>query len=132
AERLLRAETILSPRAGWVHLQLGEIYFRRLWRRDAEKEWESAVALDPTLRRDQRLHAHLCAILAPSWKGAGERFIVSHLGADAAQAMLECIRSADDAERLRAAVRVLERTGQRSRIDRALVSARLGQLTRLR
>ncbi|MCA1664723.1 MAG: protein kinase, partial [Myxococcales bacterium] len=39
ADRLLRAQAILEPAAGWVHLDLGEIYYRRLWRKDAEHEW---------------------------------------------------------------------------------------------
>jgi serine/threonine-protein kinase len=132
AERLLRAQAILEPRAGWVHLQLGEVYFRRIWRRDAIKEWSLALDRDPSLASDERILGHLCAALGEGWKGLGEEFAVGRLGRSSVETMLECIRTSDDAGRLRAAVRVLEHTGQRSRIDRALVARRLEELTRPR
>src|SRR5581483_10436698 len=69
AEKLLLAEQILSPKAGWVHLDLGEIYFRRLWRKDAEREWLAALKLEPELRHDPRLAGRLCATLGKQWKG---------------------------------------------------------------
>jgi hypothetical protein len=130
AERYLRAEAILQPRAGWVHLLLGDIYFRRLWRGDAIREWSIAVELEPALRRDPRLLHRLCATLASGWKGAGEHFLVSSVGKFAADAMVECIQSTDDPDRLRAAVRALERIGQRGRIDRNLVETRLNLIGR--
>jgi hypothetical protein len=130
AERLLLAQAILEPRAGWVHLQLGELYDRRLWRKDVVREWELALQLDPGLRSDARLARRLCATLASGWKGAGERFIVTRVGRDALYPMLECIQESDDADRVRAAVRVLERIGLRGKIDRALVAERLRTLSR--
>src|SRR5204863_3874812 len=63
AERLLLAQGILEPKAGWVHLQLGELYARRIWRKDAEREWTTALALDPSLRADPRLTGRLCGLL---------------------------------------------------------------------
>jgi serine/threonine-protein kinase len=131
AERFLRAQAILEPKAGWVHLQLGEIYFRRLWRRDVEKEWELALTLDPSLRRDERLGEHLCVALGPTWKGTGQRIIVRHVGSDAVAPLTECVRHAESLERLQAAVRMIERVG-RGRIDRQLVAARTAELTRKR
>lgn len=130
AERLLRAEAILQPRAGWVHLDLGEIYFRRIWRRDAEREWDRALALDPTLRRDARLGEHLCAALGPAWNGAAQRLVVRRLGADAVAPLTACIRTTSDLGRLRAAARLVERVG--GKVDRALVSARSAALSRHR
>ena len=132
AERLLLAEQILSPRAAWVHLDLGEVYVRRLWRADAEREWAMAIKLDPVLKHDPRLTRHLCATLGRGWKGAGERFMVSKIGADAVEPMLECIHSTDDAEHLRSAVRVIERVGGRSRLDRGFIAQRLGELSKHR
>jgi serine/threonine-protein kinase len=131
AERLLRAQAILEPHAGWVHLDLGEIYFRRLWRRDAEKEWELALTRDPSLRRDVRLGERLCTALSPAWKGTGQRLVLRHLGNDAVPPLTECVRHADALERLQAAVRLLERLG-RGKVDRELVAARTAELTRKR
>jgi hypothetical protein len=128
AEKLLLAEQILQPRAAWVHLDLGEIYFRRIWRRDAEREWLKALELEPALRKDDTLRSHLCAILGKGWKGAGERLIVNKIRVDAVEPMNECIRAADDLDRVRAAVRVIERVAGRSKVDRALVAARYKEL----
>ena len=112
ADRLLRAEAILEPRAGWVHLDLGEVYFRRLWRRDAEREWDAALTLDPRLRNDKRLGEHLCTLLGPQWDGAGQRLGTRHLGAAAAAPLAECARSSDPA-RAAAATRLLDRVKRR-------------------
>jgi eukaryotic-like serine/threonine-protein kinase len=112
AERFLRAQVILEPKAGWVHLYLGEIYFRRIWRRDAEEQWDMALTLDPSLRDDPTLAAHLCATLAPPWNGAGARLAVHHLGAAAVTPLTECARSPDRA-RAATASRLLDRVRRR-------------------
>jgi serine/threonine-protein kinase len=127
AERNLRAQAILEPKAGWVHLDLGEIYFRRTWRRDAEKEWDRALTLDPALRSDARLGEHLCPTLAPAWKGTAQRLVVRHIGSEAVAPLHECIRHADNVERVQAAARLIERVGAR-KLDRALVTQRLAEL----
>jgi serine/threonine-protein kinase len=132
AERLLMAQAILEPRAGWVHLQLGEIYFRRLWRHDAEKEWDAALRLDPSLRTDARLGQRLCTALGPTWSGAGQRLILRHLGADAVAPLTACIRDATDLGRLQAAARLIERVGGPGKLDRELVAARTAELSRRR
>jgi hypothetical protein len=128
AERQLRAETILHPKAAWPHLLLGEIYFRRLWRSDAEKEWTAAIQLEPSLKKDPRIGKRLCATLGKGWKGAGERFIISKIGADSLAPLTECIRTTDDPDRVRAAAHVIERTAGRGKLDRTLVEKRLGEL----
>ncbi|MGZ3408462.1 MAG: protein kinase domain-containing protein [Polyangia bacterium] len=112
ADRLLRAQAILEPRAGWVHLDLGEVYFRRIWRRDAEHEWDTALTLDPSLRSDPRLASHLCTTLGPQWDGTGQRLVIHHLGAPAVAPLTECARSSDPA-RAAAANRMLDRVKRR-------------------
>jgi serine/threonine protein kinase len=112
ADRLLRAQAILEPRAGWVHLELGEIYFRRIWRKDAEKEWDAALTLDPSLRTDAQLASHLCTLLGAQWDGAGQRLITRHLGAAAVAPLTECAHGSD-ATRAAAATRLLDRVKHR-------------------
>jgi serine/threonine protein kinase len=128
AEKQLRAEEILHPKAAWTHLLLGEIYFRRLWRKDAEKEWTNAIQLEPSLKKDPRIGKRLCATLGKGWKGAGERFIISKIGSDSVAPLTECIRTTDDPERVRTAAHVIERAAGRSKLDRALVEKRLAEL----
>jgi eukaryotic-like serine/threonine-protein kinase len=130
AERILRAQAILEPNAGWVHLQLGEVYFRRLWRRDAEREWDEALRLDRSLRTDRRLGQRLCQALGPTWNGAGQRLILRYLGTDAVTPLTACIREATDVGRVQTAARLIERVG--GKLDRALVTARTAELTRRR
>ena len=108
AERLLLAQAILEPKAGWVHLDLGELYYRRIWRKDAEREWTTALALDPSLRSDPRLSDHLCATLGAVWQGAGQR-LVRHLGAAAAPALAECAKNTSDPARAKVAARLVDR-----------------------
>jgi serine/threonine-protein kinase len=105
AERLLRAQAILEPKAGWVHLELGDLYFRRLWRKDVIVEWSEALKLDPSLRRDPRLVSRLCSMLSAGWKGAGERFIVASVGKAALGPLEECSGNDPAAMRLRERLR---------------------------
>ena len=128
AERLLRAQAILEPHAGWVHLQLGEVYARRIWRKDAEHEWDTALTLDPSLRHDPQLGARLCQALGPAWGGTAQRIVLRHLGAAAVAPLTTCIREATDLAHLQAAVHLMERLPHAS-IDRALVAARTAELT---
>jgi hypothetical protein len=132
AERLLMAEVILQPKAGWVHLQLGEIYFRRIWRKDAEKEWVTALKLNPSLKGDASLSEHLCATLGPAWNGTGERLVLRHLGAEAVAPLTTCIRSTADLARVHVAARLIERVAGPGHVDRALVAARTAELSRHR
>src|SRR6185503_12069479 len=81
AEMLLRTQ---QPRTARVHLWLGEVYFRRIWRKDAEKEWSLALDMDPSLKSDPQLLSHLCAAFGEGWKGAGEHFAIARIGRDAA------------------------------------------------
>ncbi len=128
AERLLRAQAILEPQAGWVHLQLGEVYARRIWRKDAEREWDTALTLDPSLRHDPQLGARLCQAIGPAWGGTAQRLVLRHLGSAAVAPLTTCIREATDLAHLQAVVHLLERLPH-APIDRALVAARTAELT---
>ncbi|MDB4966051.1 MAG: sps1B [Myxococcales bacterium] len=108
AERLLTAEAILEPKAGWVHLQLGELYYRRIWRKDAEREWTIALSLDPSLRSDPRLTGRLCATLGAAWQGTGVR-LVRHVGAAAVPALNACAKNTSDPARAQLAARLVDR-----------------------
>src|SRR5262249_33525286 len=111
------------PEVAWIHQQLAEIYFRRLWRRDAIREWDEALRLEPSLRQRRALQPELCAALDPHWNGETERLLLSRFGAAAVAPMRECIRSTKDRDILRAAVRVTEQVAP-NRVDRGLVATR--------
>jgi len=123
AERVLVRARRAHPDAAWIHQELAEIYFRRLWRRDAIKEWDEALRLEPALRRQRVLQQELCAALDPHWNGETERLLEARLGATAAGLMRDCIRTTKNRDVLHAAARVTEQVA-RSRLDRGLVATR--------
>ncbi len=114
-----------QPTAAWPHLALAEVYYRQLWRKDAAREWDEALRLEPQLARDPRLGAELCDALAPAWQGAGERLLTSRFGAEAVAPMTACLQKTRDLSRLNAAARVLEKNGG---ADRGLVALRTLEL----
>jgi hypothetical protein len=109
AELLLRAQ----PHSAAAHLELARLYHARLWRKDALGEWEAALRLEPSLRKDPQLGAALCTTLGPKWHGGGARLLVRYFGADAIAPMTLCMRSAPSPEERRAAARVIERVKRR-------------------
>src|SRR5262245_26960793 len=123
AERLLVRERRARPEVAWIHQQLAEIYFRRLWRRDAIREWDDALRLEPSLRRQRALQQELCAALDPHWNGDAERLLTARFGPAAVAPMRDCIRTTKDREVLRAAVRVTEQVAP-NRVDKGLVATR--------
>jgi hypothetical protein len=129
AEQELRAQLDLHAESAELHLLLGDVFFRRLWRRDAIVEWDRALTLAPTLRRDPRLTARLCSTLGGRWRGAGAELIAKHFGPDAVPALRGCIASATDLERLQAAAQLAERLGGKSAIDPQLIARRTEELT---
>jgi serine/threonine-protein kinase len=127
AEKALRALLQQAPRTASAHLALGEIYFRRLWRADAIKEWEAALQLDPELRHDRRLGEHLCVALGPKWQG-GARLLSARFADELVPTLERCIASADDYPRMQAAARTLQRSVGAARFDRGLVALRTLEL----
>jgi serine/threonine protein kinase len=129
AEQELRAQLDLHAEAAELHLLLGEVFFRRFWRRDAIVEWDRALTLQPSLRRDPRLTGRLCATLGARWRGAGAELIEKRFGPDAVAALRGCVASATDLERLQAAAQLAEKLGGKSAIDPQLLAKRTQELT---
>jgi eukaryotic-like serine/threonine-protein kinase len=129
AEKELREQLDLHAESAELHLLMGELFFRRLWRRDAITEWDRALTLQPTLRRDPRLTTRLCGTLGGKWKGAGAELIVKHLAADAVPTLRGCIATATDLERLQAAAQLAERLGGKGAVDPQLLARRTQELT---
>ena len=128
AETALRAQLAIADRAE-LHLELAEIFFRRIWRRDALAEWDRALALDPALARDPRIATSLCAILGPHWNGAGAQLIERRLGRGALPGIVACISSVKDLPRLQAAAQLAERLGGKAAVDAQLLARRTIELT---
>ncbi len=83
------------------------------------------------MRSDARLGERLCTALGPAWKGTAQRLVLRHVGSEAVAPLLDCIRRAEDVERVQAAARLIERVAPR-KLDRALVTQRLAELKKPR
>jgi hypothetical protein len=128
AEARVRAQLESDERAEW-HLQLAEIFYRRLWRRDTVAQWDRALALDPSLAQDARITSRLCAMLGTRWNGAGARLIERRLGRAALAPIVACTTSTNDLARLQAAAQLAERLGGKDALDAQLVARRTLELT---
>jgi eukaryotic-like serine/threonine-protein kinase len=128
AEARVRAQLESDERAEW-HLQLAEIFYRRLWRRDTVAQWDRALALDPSLAQDARITSRLCAMLGTRWNGAGARLIERRLGRAALAPVVACATSTNDLARLQAAAQLAERLGGKDALDAQLVARRTLELT---
>ncbi|HEX4460738.1 MAG TPA: protein kinase, partial [Polyangia bacterium] len=129
AEQELRAQLDLHAESAELHFLLGEVFFRKFWRRDAIVEWDRALALDPSLRRDPRLTTRLCTTLGARWRGAGAELITKRFAADAVPLLRGCVATATDRERLTAAAQLAEQLGGPSAIDPQLVARRTQELS---
>ena len=124
AEKILLAEKRAHPQSAWVHQDLGEIYFLKSWRKDAIKEWDDALKLEPSLRHDKNVRQHLCALLDAKGAADAEPVIVTRYGPGAVMLMNECIKTTKDRDALHEAVRIVEKTAGPTRVDRGMVAVR--------
>jgi serine/threonine-protein kinase len=124
AERTLLAAIKANPRDGNLHLQLGNLYFLQVWRKNALREWDTALGLNPELRHDPTLQRHLCNALDPRSSEDTERLLLVHFGAGVVGVMNACIRHARDPDVLQAAVQVIERAAGPNKVDAGLVAQR--------
>jgi hypothetical protein len=71
-------------RAAWPHVALAELHMRNLWRHDMVRQWLTALNLEPALRDDPRLAAHLCQARGAKWEAAGVAELWAAVGGDRA------------------------------------------------
>jgi hypothetical protein len=128
AEALIRPELEQHSERAELHLELGDIFYRRYWRNDTISEWDRALALDPQLWRDPRIATRLCTLLGARWKG-GAQLIERRVGHDALPALATCAATTKDVARLQAAAQLAERLGGKDAIDPQLVARRTLELS---
>jgi predicted Zn-dependent protease len=109
ADRRITPLIARHPDADWPHLARAELYFRRLWRRNAVLEWERALERDPRFRQDPSLGAHLCQMLDAKWEAAGIHRLLGRLGPQAARLLDRCVSSAPNPQQRALAERALAR-----------------------
>jgi hypothetical protein len=130
AEKELIALRRATPEVAWVRYLLGEVYFQRVWRKDALEEWDEALKLQPGLKHDRDLQKYLCTALDARSVAQTEELIAKRIGTAAVWPLKDCIRTTPNRDALRGAVRVLERLGASAKIDRVQVALRELDLAR--
>jgi serine/threonine-protein kinase len=113
ADRLLMGALRRNPNDAWVHFGLGSVYFLRIWRDDALREWDQALELDPRLVQNATLRQRVCTALDARSSGHAARLVLRRFGRDAETAMNECLRVTRDPTAQRTARRILEQIKQR-------------------
>jgi tetratricopeptide (TPR) repeat protein len=113
ADRLLIAALRRNPKDAWVHCSLANVYFLRIWRDDALREWDQALALDPGLVQDATLRHRVCMALDARSSGQATHLVIRRFGPEAEAAMSECLRVTRDPTIQRTARRILEQIKER-------------------
>jgi len=129
AERQLMAAIAANPRDGRLHLRLGDVYFKRVWRKSAIREWGEALRLDANLRHDAHLQQSLCTALDARSSAEAQRLLLLRFGVGVVGVMNDCIRRTRDHDVLHAAVQVIDTAAGAGKLDAALVARRELELT---
>jgi serine/threonine protein kinase len=102
AIQLLYALRKRTPRSAEIALQLGHAYFRKLWRADGLREYETAIAIRPTAKREPLIHRNAVAALDSHNYKLARGFIKFRLGALALPELRRAARSKNSTLAIRA------------------------------
>jgi serine/threonine-protein kinase len=113
AKTQLRDRLALEKKDAWAHLRLGDIYAapKYHYRRDAFREWDSALALDEGLKSDGAFRKSMCETLDAIEPSREPQFLRDHFGPDETPALLfTCVRVAVEPDRITNAMHLIEIT----------------------
>ncbi len=89
AKNELRDRIAVDKNDAWSHLRLGDVYADAFhYRRDAFREWESALAVAPGLKSDAAFRKSVCETVDGSDHAPAQEFLRAHFDADEAAALL--------------------------------------------
>jgi serine/threonine-protein kinase len=110
AKNLLRDRIAVQKDDAWAHLRLGDLYAVAFhYRRDAFREWDSALALEPGFKSDAPFRKSVCEAVDLTDRARVEEFLRRHFGTqDTPGLLLECIRAAAEPERIAGMTRLIE------------------------
>ena len=127
AKLQLRDRVALDKNDAWSHLRLGDIYADAFhYRRDAFREWESALAVTPALKSDPAFRKSVCETIDAPDHAPAEAFLRAHFDADETAALLlACARAASEPERIVNASALIEAVAGAERPELAMAAMRL-------
>ena len=110
AKNELRDRIAVDKNDAWSHLRLGDVYADGFhYRRDAFREWTTALAVAPTLKSDGAFRKSVCETVDGSDPAPAAEFLRAHFDADeSATLLLGCVRAAAEPARIENAARLIE------------------------
>jgi eukaryotic-like serine/threonine-protein kinase len=127
AKGQLRDRVAVDKSDAWSHLRLGDIYADPFhYRRDAYREWDSALALVPALKSDAHFRKSVCETVDASDRAPVEAFFRAHFDADESAALLlTCVRASSEPARIQNASQLIEAIGGAERPELGMAAMRL-------
>ena len=127
AKNQLRDRIAVDKNDAWSHLRLGDVYADAFhYRRDAFREWDSALALTPALESDAAFKKSVCETVDGSDRAPAQEFLRAHFDADASAALLAaCVRAASEPARIENAAALLEAVAGADRPELGMAALRL-------
>jgi serine/threonine-protein kinase len=104
-----------APRSPAVPLLLGHAYFRKMWRTDGLREYDSALQLRPTLRYDKQLVKNVVAALEDPTSRSAHALVKARIGAAALPELRRAAHSAKDPKVQRRAARIAAEVSRKKR-----------------
>jgi tRNA A-37 threonylcarbamoyl transferase component Bud32 len=127
AKNELRDRIAVAKDDAWSHLRLGDVYADGFhYRRDAFREWTSALALGPALASDGAFRKSVCETVDGSDPAPAAEFLRAHFDADESAALLAaCVRAATDPARVENAARLVETVAGADRPELGMAALRM-------
>jgi hypothetical protein len=127
AKNQLRDRLAIDKRDAWSHLRLGDVYADAFhFRKDAFREWDSALALTPALASDAAFRKSVCETVDGNDRAAAQEFLRAHFDADASAALLAaCVRDATEPVRIEKAAQLIEAVAGAERPELGMAALRL-------
>jgi serine/threonine-protein kinase len=127
AKNQLRDRIAVDKSDAWSHLRLGDIYADPFhYRRDAFREWESALTLSPALKSDPAFRKSVCETVDGSDRAPTETFLRAHFDADQTAALLlACVRATTEPSRIQNASAFIEAVAGAERPELGMAAMRL-------
>jgi hypothetical protein len=126
AKNQLRDHIAVDKSDGWAHLRLGDVYADAFhYRRDAFREWDSALALEPALDGDAAFRKSLCEAVDGSDHAPAQEFLHKHFADETPALLMPCIRAAVDATRIENAAQLIEAVAGAERPELGMAALRV-------
>jgi serine/threonine protein kinase len=127
AKNQLRDRVAVDKSDAWSHLRLGDVYADGFhYRRDAFREWDSALAITPALKSDAAFKKSVCETVDGSDRAPAQEFLRAHFDADETAALLAaCVRAATEPARIENAAALIESVAGADRPELGMAALRM-------